>query len=102
MLFASLATGISIGLVMVPVFLKGIVPEDSIFAQPLYAALVVALATVTMTITGIVSVIDEFNDADFEGFQTTESGLRYKVPRSLAPNAEQTPSGPPHALPIPP
>ena len=46
MLFASLATGISIGLVMVPVFLKGIVPEDSIFAQPLYVALVVALATV--------------------------------------------------------
>ncbi len=46
MLFASLATGISIGLVMVPVFLKSIVPQDSIFAQPLYVALVVALATV--------------------------------------------------------
>ncbi len=46
MLFASLATGISIGLAMVPAFLKGIVPEDSIFAQPLYVALAVALATV--------------------------------------------------------
>ncbi len=44
MLFASLATGISVGLGMVALFLKGIVPEDSIFAQPLYVALVVALA----------------------------------------------------------
>ena len=55
MLFASLATGISIGLVMVPVFLKGIVPEDSIFAQPLYVALVVALATVA-AITGWITL----------------------------------------------
>ena len=55
MLFASLATGISIGLVMVPVFLKGIVPEDSIFAQPLYVALVVALATVA-SITGWITL----------------------------------------------
>jgi len=44
MLFASLATGISIGLGMVALFLEGIVPEDSFFAQPLYVALVVALA----------------------------------------------------------
>ena len=55
MLFASLATGISIGLVMVPVFLKGIVPEDSIFAQPLYVALAVALATVA-SITGWITL----------------------------------------------
>ena len=48
MLFASLATGISIGLGMVAVFLNGIVPEDSIFAQPLYVALVVALATLAV------------------------------------------------------
>ena len=45
MLFASLATGISIGLGMVAVFLTSIVPEDSIFAQPLYVALIVAVAT---------------------------------------------------------
>ena len=44
MLFASLATGISAGLGFVALFLQGIVPEDSIFAQPLYVALVVALA----------------------------------------------------------
>ena len=46
MLFASLATGISIGLGIVAVRLKGIFPEDSIFAQPLYVALVVALLTI--------------------------------------------------------
>lgn len=45
MLFASLASGISIGLGLVAVFFKAIVPEDSIFAQPLYFALVVALVT---------------------------------------------------------
>ena len=55
MLFASLATGISIGLVMVPAFLKGIVPEHSIYAQPLYVALVVALATVA-AITGWITL----------------------------------------------
>ena len=44
-LFASLATGISIGLGMVAVFLACIVPEDSIFTQPLYVALVVTVAT---------------------------------------------------------
>ena len=44
MLFACLATGISAGLGIVALFLQGIVPEDSIFAQPLYVALVVALA----------------------------------------------------------
>ena len=55
MLFASLASGISIGLVMVPAFLKGIVPEDSIFAQPLYVALAVALATVA-SITGWITL----------------------------------------------
>jgi hypothetical protein len=55
MLFASLATGISIGLVIVPVFLKGIVLEDSIFAQPLYVVLVVALATVA-SITGWITL----------------------------------------------
>ena len=55
MLFASLTSGISIGLVMVPVFLKGIVPEDSIFAQPLYVVLFVALATVA-SITGWITL----------------------------------------------
>ena len=44
MLFACLATGISAGLGIVALFLQDIVPEDSIFAQPLYVALVVALA----------------------------------------------------------
>ena len=44
MLFASLATGISVGLGIVALFLQDIVPDDSIFAQPLYVALVVALA----------------------------------------------------------
>ena len=44
MLFACLATGISAGLGIVALFLQGIVPEDSIFAQPLYVALVLALA----------------------------------------------------------
>ena len=38
MLFACLATGISAGLGIVALFLQGIVPEDSIFAQPLYVA----------------------------------------------------------------
>ena len=47
MLFASLATGISIGLGMVAVFLKGVVPEDSIFTQPLYITLVIALAAIS-------------------------------------------------------
>ena len=55
MLFASLATGISIGLSIVAVFLKGIGPKDSIFAQPLYVALVVALATLA-AITGWISL----------------------------------------------
>ena len=47
MLFASLATGISIGLGMVAVFLKGVVPEDSMFTQPLYITLVIALAAIS-------------------------------------------------------
>ena len=46
MLFASLATGILIGLFMVALFLEGIVSEHSIFAQPPYVALVVTLSTV--------------------------------------------------------
>ena len=55
MLFASLATGISVGLGIVALFFKGLVPEDSIFAQPLYVALVVALATVA-SITGWITL----------------------------------------------
>ncbi len=46
MLFASVVTGISVGLVMVALFLKSIVSEDSIFTQPLYSALVIALAAI--------------------------------------------------------
>ena len=44
MLFGSVATGISVGLGIVALMLQGIVPEESIFSQPFYVALVVALA----------------------------------------------------------
>ena len=44
MLFGSVATGISVGLGIVALLLQGIVPEESIFSQPFYVALVLALA----------------------------------------------------------
>ena len=47
MLFASLATGIFVGLSMVALFFIGILPEDSIFAKPFYVALVVAFAALS-------------------------------------------------------
>jgi len=72
MLFASLATGISIGLVMVPVFLKGIVPEDSIFAQPLYVVLVVALATV-VSITSWITLRRPSADLEERVWQAVEA-----------------------------
>ena len=44
MLCGSVATGISVGLGIVALLLQGIVPEESIFSQPFYVALVLALA----------------------------------------------------------
>ena len=44
MLFGSVATGISVGLGIVALLLQGIVSEESIFSQPFYVALVLALA----------------------------------------------------------
>ena len=45
MLFASLATGLAIGLAGAALFLGRIVKADSLFAQPFFLALIVALAT---------------------------------------------------------
>ena len=49
MLFACLATGISAGLGIDALFLQGIVPEDSIFAQPLNVALAIAARAASAT-----------------------------------------------------
>ena len=44
MMFASLVTGLALGLGVVALFLGGLVAEDSLFAQPVFMALVLALA----------------------------------------------------------
>ena len=44
MLFASLASGLAIGLAGAALFLGRVVPADSLFAQPLFLALIMALA----------------------------------------------------------
>ena len=72
MLFASLASGISIGLVMVPVLLKGTVLENSIFAQPLYVVLVVALATV-VSITSWITLRRPSADLEERVWQAVEA-----------------------------